>query len=146
MAFTRCRRCHHYNDVHAEDEERSTKPCVYFDRSGEYCPCNDFEAMGDSPEGTDIYRDDPPDALVIGYHIAHIEKGVLGELSKIREELDELMDAESQGATIMELCEAADLVGALRAWLNRHHPGKHLSDLIRMADLTERAFKSGRRK
>lgn len=105
--------------------------------------------MGDSPEGTDIYRSDDPSetkaASGPGYHLAKIEKGVLGELSKVREELDELFDAEAQDARIMQLCEAADLVGALRAWLRKYHCDVTLEDLVRMADLNERAFKSGRR-
>lgn len=122
--------------------------------------------LSGAPEGTDIYRKDEPPSIKIkcdcssgvhpcpheaaaigpGYHLTHIEKGVLGELSKVREELEELFDAEAQGAVIMELCEAADLVGALRAWLAKHHPGVSFPDLVQMADLTERAFRHGRRK
>lgn len=149
MAFTRCRNCRHYNDVHAD-----TGVCMYFERDpARHCACNSFSPMGDSPEGTDIYMsDDPSESKAddspapLGYHVAEIEKGVLGELSKVREELDELFDAEAQEARIMQLCEAADLVGALRAWLRKYYYDVTLEDLVKMADLNERAFRSGRRK
>ncbi len=177
MAFTRCRTCKHYDDAHAMDAQ--ARVCLH-----KTCACVEFDPMGDSPEGTDIYRVDaqdrcwcghhpeshpsggrcvvkgggvpsctcrefrPVNSLVSapGYHVTEIEKGELGELSKVREELAELFDAELQGAAVMELCEASDLIGALRAWLTRHHPGRTLDDLIKMADLNERAFRSGRRK
>jgi len=80
-----------------------------------------------------------------GYHLVDIPKGVLGEISKIREEFLELEDAESQDAKIMALLELSDLIGAVRAYLDAHYPGISLSDLERMADITARAFRSGRR-
>lgn len=80
-----------------------------------------------------------------GYHLVHIPKGELGELSKIVEELAELNDAATQGVAILELVELSDLVGAISAYLERHHPGVELSDLEAMAEVTARAFRSGRR-
>ncbi len=80
-----------------------------------------------------------------GYHIATIPKGELGELSKIQEELLELKDAEAQGDRVMALVEAADLYGALEAWLERHHPTYTMSDLQTFSNHTKRAFLNGRR-
>lgn len=80
-----------------------------------------------------------------GYHLADISKGELGEITKIREELDELIDAEAQGVRVMALVEMSDLIGALRAYLNRHHPGFTVSDLEKMSRVTERAFRNGHR-
>lgn len=81
-----------------------------------------------------------------GYHLIDIPRGELGEISKIREELDELLDAASQGVKVMELIELSDLVGAIEAYLERHHVGTTFDDLIRMKDITRRAFKNGRRR
>jgi hypothetical protein len=79
-----------------------------------------------------------------GYHTRKIEKGVLGEVSKIREELEELEDAELQDIKIMAMCELADLVGAIRAYAKKKY-GLKLSDLHKMAKATRRAFKAGQR-
>lgn len=81
-----------------------------------------------------------------GYHLKVIPKGELGEISKIIEEVLELEDARDQNAKIMILAELADIYGAIRAYLHKHHAGTTMGDLEKMADLTERAFKSGRRK
>jgi len=82
----------------------------------------------------------------MGYHLAEIPHGKFGEISKIEEELNELKDAESQGNRIMELVELSDLMGAIRGYLYNYHPNFTLTDLIVMADATERAFKDGARK
>lgn len=81
-----------------------------------------------------------------GYHMQPIPKGTLGEISKIEEELAELRDAEAQGATIMALHELSDLVGAVKHYLTKYHKGTTLDDLIKMAEITERAFRNGARK
>ncbi len=78
-----------------------------------------------------------------GYHLRPITKGVLGENSKIREELEEAEDAAAQGVVIMELVELADIYGALRLRIRKF--GLKMSDLEKMADVTERAFLNGRR-
>jgi hypothetical protein len=80
-----------------------------------------------------------------GYHLADIQKGTLGELSKIQEELDEAKDAQAQDCKIMELVELSDLVGALQHYLDKHHAGYTIGDLAKMAQITGRAFNSGRR-
>jgi hypothetical protein len=83
------------------------------------------------------------DKILYGYHTVKISKGVLGESSKIREELEELHDAEVQGARIMIHCELSDLYGALRACAATY--GLTMEDLEKMADLTKNAFEQGRR-
>lgn len=80
-----------------------------------------------------------------GYHLTEIPKGVLGDSSKIREELLELEDAERQDAKIMALLELSDLLGAVRAYLAKHYPDMTLDDLLKMDALTARAFANGRR-
>lgn len=79
-----------------------------------------------------------------GYHITKIKKGQLGELSKIQEELDELKDAEKQGANIMIGVELSDLYGAVEMYAEKH--GLSMDDLKTFSDITKRAFKNGRRK
>lgn len=80
-----------------------------------------------------------------GYHLGDIPKGVLGEPSKIMEEAHEFMDAYNQNARVMELVELSDMLGAVEAFLDRHHPGYTLEDLKTMSDITKRAFENGRR-
>jgi hypothetical protein len=79
-----------------------------------------------------------------GYHLKPIKKGVLGELSKIREELEEAEDSVEQGVQIMLLVELSDMIGAIKAVAEKN--GSTLDDLIKMHQVTERAFKSGSRK
>jgi phosphoribosyl-ATP pyrophosphohydrolase len=78
-----------------------------------------------------------------GYHVRRIEKGELGEFSKIREEFQEMEDAVEQGNPLMALQEASDLVGAVRMYCERWNLS--LDDVLKMTDATERAFRSGRR-
>lgn len=82
---------------------------------------------------------------VIGYHMTEIEKGELGNLSKIREELDEAIDAEKQQCKIMTLVELSDMMGAIESYLESNFADITLQDLITMSDITKRAFKAGRR-
>lgn len=79
-----------------------------------------------------------------GYHTVRIEKGVLGEISKIREELEELEDAARQGVKVLQICELCDLVGAIRAYSLAKFNLK-LGDLHAMAKLTRGAFEQGYR-
>lgn len=79
-----------------------------------------------------------------GYHNKTIIKGVLGQTSKIREELDELMDAEEQGVFILQAVELSDLYGAIEAYAETLRLS--MEDLRMMSNLTKRAFESGRRK
>ena len=80
-----------------------------------------------------------------GYHLVAITRGELGELSKIREELDELEDAMVQGSRIMAQVELADLMGAVQAFVDRHLPGTTIQDLLTFSAITKRAFENGRR-
>lgn len=57
-----------------------------------------------------------------GYHLHAFSKGVVGELSKVEEEVLELEDALLQDSSIMALVELSDLVGAVNAFIARHHP------------------------
>lgn len=82
----------------------------------------------------------------MGYHLDKIPKGEIGESSKILEEVLELQDAEKQNAKIMALVELSDLLGAVQLYLEKHHPGVSLEDLMIMSQITQRAFKSGARK
>lgn len=80
-----------------------------------------------------------------GYHIRNIEKGTLGELSKIYEEVEEIKDAEEQDVSVMLLVELSDLLGAIEAYLNKNHPSITLEDLLKMKNVTQRAFENGGR-
>lgn len=82
-----------------------------------------------------------------GYHTKVIQKGELGQLSKIQEELDEAKDAMNDNNKVMALVELSDMIGAMKAFLKRYY-GDHVTirDLERMANATERAFKKGERK
>lgn len=80
-----------------------------------------------------------------GYHLAQITKGKRGEPSKVSEECAEFIDACDQGCSIMALVELSDLYGAMRAWLANYHPSLSMDDLKSMNDITERAFRNGRR-
>ncbi len=81
-----------------------------------------------------------------GYHLSKIPKGVLGQSSKILEEIMELRDAEIQYCKIMQLMELSDIAGAIKAYLRTNFPDISFNDLLVMSDITERAFKSGERK
>lgn len=80
----------------------------------------------------------------MGYHQREIKKGTLGEFSKIREEIEELLDAHQQGIKMLELCELCDLFGAIEAYIAKNN--LTLEDLIKMKNLTKSAFESGDRK
>lgn len=80
----------------------------------------------------------------MSYHINEIKPGVFGELSKVREEMEEALDAAEQNNPLMVMQELSDMIGAIEA-----HAAKHnftLQDLITMKEATARAFKSGGRK
>lgn len=81
----------------------------------------------------------------MGYHLTKIEKGKIGEISKIQEEVEELKDAQLQGCKIMELVELSDLYGAIECYLQKHHPTVTMDDLKNMSEITKRAFRTGYR-
>lgn len=80
----------------------------------------------------------------MGYHLKEIKKGTFGEFSKIREEMEELLDAHEQKAIILQLVELSDLFGAVEAYLENYN--LTLNDIIAMKDRTKSAFQSGDRK
>ena len=83
----------------------------------------------------------------MGYHINKIEKGVMGDVSKIREEFEEFMDAVDQGEKIMQLIELSDLIGAIEAYTLKMTGGNiTLNNLLSMKDLTKSSFEDGSRK
>ncbi len=79
----------------------------------------------------------------MGYHTKEIEKGVLGEFSKIREEYEELEDAILQGDSILTLCELSDMIGAIEEYLRRWNMDLHT--LKSFSDKTKSAFKENKR-
>lgn len=92
----------------------------------------------------DIFPPTTLHAAAYGYHTTEIKKGEFGKTSKIREELEELEDAERQGIKIMVHAELADLFGALEAVAEKY--GLTMHDLHSMAMATKRAFLVGHRK
>jgi hypothetical protein len=80
-----------------------------------------------------------------GYHLREIEKGVFGEASKIVEEIHEFEEALEQGSDLMALIELSDCLGAMKAWLAANHPSMTFDQLERFSDITQRAFRNGRR-
>ncbi len=84
----------------------------------------------------------PPTPNDHGYHVKSIAKGELGEASKLAEELEEFLDAIEQGSSVMALVELGDLVGAIEAYLEKHHPTIKIDDLKIFSDITKRAFKN----
>jgi len=100
-------------------------------------------AWGSAGNHPDSVRKKLQDAAPVGYHVRQIARGVLGETSKVREELEELDDALEQGNRILAFVELSDAYGALQLVAERL--GASMDDLSRMAVATRRAFESGRR-
>lgn len=109
------------------------------------CDCHLYERqVCDICQGvTGNERDVEPSTPAYGYHVVKIAKGKLGCSCKIREELEELIDAEMQDVKILIHCELADLYGALREYAARQ--GLTMDDLRKMEALTHNAFKQGHR-
>jgi hypothetical protein len=82
----------------------------------------------------------------MGYHIKKINKGRVGEASKIVEEVEEFQDSLDQNCKIMALLELSDVYGAMETYLERHHPGTTMDDIKCMSAITRRAFRDGSRK
>ena len=80
----------------------------------------------------------------MGYHTKFIEKGEIGEFSKIREEFEELRDAESQEDKILIICELSDLIGAIECYAEQHY-NLSIDDLKRFSDKTKSSFLEGKR-
>ncbi len=83
----------------------------------------------------------------MGYHLKEITKGKIGESSKIREELEELEDAEAQDNKVLAICELSDLYGAIEQYILAKFGGElTMKDLKKMARATAKAFQDGSRK
>lgn len=80
----------------------------------------------------------------MGYHKREIEKGTLGEFSKIREEFEELSDANEQDNPVLQICELCDMLGAIEAFAKKWNLS--IDDLMKMKSSTEQAFKDGSRR
>lgn len=80
----------------------------------------------------------------MGYHKTEIPKGVVGQLSKVEEELLELKDATEQECKILQLVELSDLYGAIEEYTYQKF-NMSMDDLKQMSDLTKSAFKEGKR-
>jgi phosphoribosyl-ATP pyrophosphohydrolase len=77
------------------------------------------------------------------YHKRKIEKGVLGEFSKIQEEFEELLDAYEQDDAILQMCEMSDLIGAIELYAKKFNLS--LDDIIKFSNKTKQAFKENKR-
>lgn len=80
----------------------------------------------------------------MGYHTRKIEKGVLGEFSKIREEFQELEDAHMQEDKVLQICEMADLIGAIELYAAKFN--LTVEDIYNFSVKTKEAFQEGKRK
>lgn len=80
----------------------------------------------------------------MGYHRRKIKKGKLGEISKITEEYEELMDGVEQENPVLILCELCDLIGAIEAYTETKHKIS-LKSLMKMKECTKGAFLDGTR-
>ncbi len=67
------------------------------------------------------------------WHVRHIPKGQLGNLSKIAEELEEALDAEEQGQDLMLMFELSDIIGACGLVAARY--GMTLDQLVTFSKL-----------
>lgn len=76
----------------------------------------------------------------MGYHKLAIEKGELGEFSKIKEEFYELSDALLQKDKVLQICELTDLIEAIEFFSEKQF-GLTLQDLIVFSNKTKLAFK-----
>lgn len=83
-------------------------------------------------------------ALKLGYSNSPIKKGELGEISKIKEEFNEFIDAVKQGNPIMGLVELSDLLGSIYKWADKYNICKE--DLVKMEESTSQAFKDNVRR
>lgn len=81
-----------------------------------------------------------------GYHIKEIPNAEYGTFDKIGEEFYEAQDALEQGCAIMLFVELSDLIGAIEGFLEMNYPNITLNDLIKMENITKRAFTNGDRK
>ena len=82
-----------------------------------------------------------------GYHITTIKKGVVGELSKVMEEIKGAFLVAGDKRVLKRL---ARVIGAMQLYLRHNYPGMYftgmtLKDLSLMSAVTRRAFDNGHR-
>ena len=82
--------------------------------------------------------------MKIGYHLHNIPKGKLGDISKVKEEIEEYEDALTQGCKIMAMVELSDIYGALESLAESYNLS--MQDLATFSNITKRAFTNGVRK
>lgn len=73
------------------------------------------------------------------FHVMPVRQGTYGELSKIQEELDEALDAETRGQKLLLMIELSDIIGAVAGVAERH--GYSLDDLIQFSELRRNVFR-----
>lgn len=78
------------------------------------------------------------------YHTREIPRGVFGDASKILEEIEEFTDALEQENPVLQLCELADVIGAIEGFVV-YKFNITLDDLIKMKNLNKKAFENGYR-
>ena len=128
-----CPGCGTYEPGHRPRPKSDIKPILVQKADGYGYEFADTEAVSEK-------KSEPT-----GYHLRKIEKGVLGEASKITEEYEEFLDAKDQKNPVMELVELSDMLGAIEAYTKRKY-GITLDSLTRMTRATQRAFRNGHRK
>lgn len=69
------------------------------------------------------------------FHKRKIPRGKYGELSKVKEEVEEALDSEEQGLRIMTLIELSDILGAVDGVLKKHFPNFTAEELLIFARL-----------
>ena len=81
----------------------------------------------------------------MAYHRNEIQKGTIGEFSKIKEEFQELEDGYMQDDKILQIVELTDLIGAIEEFsINKF--GLNVNDLVKFSNKTKEAFREGKRK
>ncbi len=79
----------------------------------------------------------------MGYHNRKITKGILGTISKVKEEIEEFEDAQEQKNKILQIVELSDIYGALEKLAEQYY--LTMDDLKKMSDKTKSAFMDGDR-
>ena len=113
------------------------RPSVYSAYGKELCSVCNGKGLKNIHQSPEISK---------GYHLSSIKKERYGSAEKLKEEVEELLDAVAQKNKIMTLVELSDIIGAMRGFLRESFPQISLDDVIKMNDATERAFNSGLRK
>lgn len=80
----------------------------------------------------------------MGFHNRTIPKGVYGQLSKVREELEEAEDSEEQNQPLMLQIELSDMLGAIRGVCETHN--WDFDSLLRFSELRSRVAKGEKSK